>query len=49
MFVQWQGMPIAGTRRAYKATRNAGDSVAKCQEPTASDCDVGLQTVEEMQ
>jgi hypothetical protein len=37
------------TRRAHEATRNAGDSVAKCQEPTATVYDVELQTVKEMQ
>jgi len=30
------------TRRANEATRNAGDSVAKCQELTAAVCDVTL-------
>jgi hypothetical protein len=32
MLVQWQGMSIVETVWADKATRNAGDSVAKCQE-----------------
>jgi len=49
MYVQWQGMSIVETLRADRATRNAGDSVAKCQERTATVCDVGHQTVQEMQ
>jgi hypothetical protein len=47
MYVQWQGMQIVETRRAGIATRNAGDNVAKYQEPSVSD--VGLQIVQEMQ
>jgi hypothetical protein len=49
MYVHWQGMSIVETRRADKATRNAGDSVAKCQERTAAVCDFGLQTVQDIQ
>jgi hypothetical protein len=30
------------TQRADKATRNAGDNVAKCKERTAAVCDGGL-------
>jgi hypothetical protein len=35
-------MPIVGTRRADKATRNAGDSVVKCHERTATVSDNGF-------
>jgi len=45
---QWQGTSIVETRRADKATRNVGDSVAKYQGRTAAVCDAGLQTVQEM-
>jgi len=40
MYVQW---------RTGKATRNVGDSVATCQERTATVCDVGLQIVQQIQ
>jgi hypothetical protein len=49
MYVQWQEMSIVETVRADRATRNTSDSVAKCQERTATVCGVGLQTVQEMQ
>jgi hypothetical protein len=49
MYVQWQGMPFVETRREDKATRNAGASVAKCQQRIAAVCDVGLQTAQELQ
>jgi hypothetical protein len=49
MYVQWQGMSLVETRREDKATRNAGDSVANCQERTAAVYDVGLQAVLEIQ
>jgi hypothetical protein len=49
MYVPWQGMSIVENWPADRATRNAGDSVAKCQERTATVCGVGLQTVQEMQ
>jgi len=35
--------------RAGRATRNAGDSVAKCPERTATVCNVGLQIMQEME
>jgi hypothetical protein len=31
MYVQWQRTSIVETLRADKATRHAGDNVAKCQ------------------
>jgi len=49
MYMQWQGTSIVETWRADKENRNAGDSVAKCQERTATVCDGGLQTVQGMQ
>jgi hypothetical protein len=49
IYEHWQEMSIVQTRQAEKANRNVGDSVAKCQKRTATDCDVGLQTVQEMQ
>jgi len=42
-------MPIVEGRWAHKATRNSGESGAKLQERTATVCDVGLQSVQEMQ
>jgi hypothetical protein len=39
---------LVDTRRVEKATRNADDSVAKCQERTATACDVELGTVQVM-
>jgi hypothetical protein len=47
--VQWQGMSAVEMQGADKGTRNTSDSVAKCQERTANICDIGLQTMQEMQ
>jgi hypothetical protein len=46
---QWPEMPIVEKRRAEKATRNAGDIVAKCEERTTLFCVVGFQTVRHTQ
>jgi len=42
-------MLISETRWAHKATRNDGDDLTRYQERTASVCNVGLETVQEMQ
>jgi len=42
-------MSIVGMRQADKATRNAGDSVVKCQKRTTAICDTGLQTMKKTQ
>jgi hypothetical protein len=40
MYVQWQGLSVVKLRRAHKAIRNYGYSVAKCQQQTDAVCDV---------
>jgi hypothetical protein len=40
MYVQWQGLSIIETRRANKQTGNGGDSVAECEERTATVCEL---------
>jgi len=49
MYVQWQRLSVVEARQTEKSTRNAGDSVATCQNRTATAYDVGLKTVQEMQ
>jgi hypothetical protein len=49
VYVQCQVISIVETRRAEKETGNAHDSVAKCQEGTATLCDAELRIVHEMQ
>jgi hypothetical protein len=48
MYVLTLGMSVIEKRRADKATRNAGDNVARHQECTATFCDAGLQNVQGM-
>jgi hypothetical protein len=38
MHVHWQEIQIVDERREDEATRNAGDSVARYEEQTASYC-----------
>jgi hypothetical protein len=40
MYVQWEGMPFVEMRRADKATENDSDSVTKCEERTATVCEI---------
>jgi hypothetical protein len=42
-------MPVVEMQRAGRATRNGGDIVARYEEQTATVCDFGLQTMQEMQ
>jgi hypothetical protein len=46
--MQLQGISIADTWQANKATENAGYSVAECYERTTTLCDVGLQNFQEI-
>jgi hypothetical protein len=48
MCVPWQRMPIVETRRVDRATRNGGNNAARYQKRTATVCEAGLQTVQEM-
>jgi hypothetical protein len=49
MYMPWQEMSIVETQRAYKAIRNASDSVAKHKKQTPTLCGAVLQTTRETQ
>jgi len=49
LHIQWQRLSIVEMRCADRATRVDGDSVTKCQERTATVCNVVLQTFQQIQ